>query len=88
MKSKLFAIFTLSVLVLNTAGWAMADTKAKKVADSAAIVAMLPASDGVVVFDIKTFLGSALPQMLSGNQAMPASVSASASASATSATMR
>lgn len=74
MKSKLFAIFTLSVLVLNTAGSALADTKAKKAANATAIVAMLPASDGVVVFDIKTFLGSALPQMLSGNQVMLAEV--------------
>ena len=74
MKTKLFAIFTLSVLVLNMAGSALADTKAKKAANAAAIVAMLPASDGVVVFDIKTFLGSALPQMLSGNQAMLAEV--------------
>jgi hypothetical protein len=74
MKSKLFAIFTLSVLVLNMAGSALADTKARKTANSAAIVAMLPASDGVVVFDIKSFLGSALPQMLSGNQAMLAEV--------------
>lgn len=74
MKTKLFAIFTLSVLVLNMAGSALADTKAKKAANAAAIVAILPASDGVVVFDIKTFLGSALPQMLSGNQAMLAEV--------------
>lgn len=77
MKSKLFAIFTLSVFVLNMAGSALADTKAqraKKAANSAAIVAMLPASDGVVVLDIKAFLGSALPQMLSGNQAMLAEV--------------
>ena len=74
MKSKLFAIFTLSVLVLNMAGSALADTKARRTANSAAIVAMLPASDGVVVFDIKTFLGSALPQLLSGNQAMLAEV--------------
>ena len=70
MKTKLFAIFALSVLVLNTAASTLTDTKAKKSANSAAIVAMLPASDGVVVIDIKSFLGSALPQMLSGNQAM------------------
>jgi hypothetical protein len=74
MKSKLFAILTLSVLVLNMAGSALGDTKAKKAVNSAALVAMLPASDGVVVFDIKTFLGSALPQLLSGNQAMLAEV--------------
>lgn len=74
MKSRLFAIFTLSVLVLNMTGSALADTKARNTANSAAIVAILPASDGVVVFDIKTFLGSALPQMLSGNQVMLAEV--------------
>lgn len=74
MKSKLFAIFTLSVLVMNMAGSALADTRAKKAVNSAAIVATLPASDGVVVFDIKSFLGSALPQMLSGNQSMLAEV--------------
>lgn len=74
MKSKLLAIFTLSVLVLNTAASTLADTKARKAADTAAIVAMLPASDGVVVFDIKRFLDSALPQLLSGNQPMLAEV--------------
>lgn len=74
MKTKLFAIFTLSILVLNTAASTLTDPKSKKTLNSAAIVAMLPASDGVVVFDIKSFLGSALPQMLSGNQAMLAEV--------------
>lgn len=74
MKSKLLAIFTLSVVVLNTAASALADTKAKKAADTAALVALLPASDAVVVMDIKRFLDSALPQMLSGNQAMLAEV--------------
>lgn len=74
MKSKLFAFFTLSVLILNTAATALGDTKSRKSANTAAIVAMLPASDGVVVFDIKRFLDSALPQMLSGNQTMLAEV--------------
>lgn len=73
MKSKLFAIFTLSVLTFNLAGSAVADTKRKAV-DSTAIVAMLPASDGVAVIDVKRFLTSALPQMLSGNQKMLAEV--------------
>jgi hypothetical protein len=74
MKSKLFAVFTLSIFVLNTTAFAMPDAKARKAADTAALVAMLPASDGVVVFDIKRFLDSALPQMLSGNQPMLAEV--------------
>ena len=50
MKSKLFAIFTLSVLVLNTAASTLTDTKAsavKKAKEGAAIVAMLPASAAI-----------------------------------------
>lgn len=74
MKSKFFAFFTLSVLVLNMAGSAVADTKKRKALDTGAIVALLPASEGVVVLDVKRFLGSALPQMLSGNQSMLAEV--------------
>jgi len=74
MKRKLLAIFTISIFVLNTAALALAGTEAKNSTDSTALVAMLPASDGVVVMDIKQFLGSALPQMLSGNQEMLAEV--------------
>lgn len=74
MKSKLFAIFTLSILVLNMSASAIADTKSRQTVNTAALVALLPASDGVVVADVKRFLGSALPQMLSGNQPMLAEV--------------
>jgi hypothetical protein len=73
MKSKLLVLFTLSVLIFNTAASAVEDTP-RKVVNTAGLVALLPASDGVVVFDIKRFLNSALPQMLSGNQAMLAEV--------------
>lgn len=74
MKRKLLAIVTLSVLLLNSAAYATAGGRAVRGADASAIVALLPASDGVVVFDIKRFLDSALPQLLSGNQAMLAEV--------------
>lgn len=74
MKRKLLAIVTLSVLLLNSAAFAAAVDRAGRAADASAIVALLPASDGVVVFDIKRFLDSALPQLLSGNQAMLAEV--------------
>lgn len=69
MKSKLLAIFTLSVFVLNLAGSTLADTK-KKTPAVPAIVSLLPNSDGVAVVDVKRFLNVALPQFLSGNQMM------------------
>ena len=68
MKSKLLAFFTLSILLLNSAVFAAADVKSRGKVDTAAIVALLPASDAVTVIDMKRFLGSAIPQMLSGNQ--------------------
>lgn len=67
MKSKLFAIFTLSVFILNLAGSSLADTK-KKAPVVPAIVSLLPNSDGVAVVDVKRFLNVSLPQILSGNQ--------------------
>jgi hypothetical protein len=73
MKNKLFVLITLSVLAFNTAAQSVAD-KTRRVAGSTGIVSLLPASDGVVVMDVKRFLNSALPQMLSGNQAMLAEV--------------
>lgn len=75
MKSKLFAIFTLSVFVLNLAGSTLADTK-KKASTVPAIVSLLPNSDGVAVLDVKRFLNTALPQFLSGNQKMLGEVNA------------
>ncbi|HVF47553.1 MAG TPA: hypothetical protein VNA17_08315, partial [Pyrinomonadaceae bacterium] len=39
-------------------------------AQSARLVSLLPASDAVVVFDSKRFLGDALPKVLSANQPM------------------
>ena len=74
MKSKLFAFFALSILLLNSAVFAAVDVKSRRVVDTAGIVALLPASDAVVVVDVNRFLNSALPQMLSGQPAMLADV--------------
>lgn len=74
MKSKLFAFFALSILLLNSAVVAVSDVKSRNAVDAAGIVALLPASDAVVVVDTNRFLNSALPQILSGNQAMFAEV--------------
>lgn len=76
MKTKAFALFTLAVLILNLSGLALADTrriKSKK-RQSNVLVAMLPASDGVVTFDVKRFFNDAMPQLLSANQPMLAKI--------------
>jgi len=69
MKHKLFALFAVCLLALNLVGTAFADTKSKKTKrQTNALVAMLPASDGVVTVDIKRLLNNALPQILSGKK--------------------
>lgn len=69
MKHKLFALFAVCLLSLNLVGSVFADTKSKKTKKQTnALVAMLPASDGVVTVDIKRLLNNALPQILSGKQ--------------------
>jgi hypothetical protein len=75
MKKKVFAVLTVCVLTFNLAGSALADAKRRSV-NSAAIVSLLPASDGVVVVDVKRFLTDAMPKLLSGNQKMLADVTA------------
>ena len=70
MKTRSFALVAIAALLFNVAAFAAGDTKksrAKKRA-SMRLVAMLPASDGVGVFDAKQFLGSALPTILASNQ--------------------
>ena len=68
MKSKLLAFFTLSILLLNSAVLAIGDVKSKGKVDASGLVSLLPASDAVAVIDMKRFLNSAIPQILSGNQ--------------------
>jgi hypothetical protein len=76
MKNRIFAIVALCVLVLNLGGSTLADTRAKaaKRAQSNQLVALLPASDGVVTIDVKRFFGEALPKLLSSNQPMLAEI--------------
>lgn len=78
MKTKLFAISAIAVLLLNIVGLAASDTqrgKAKK-RQATRLVSLLPASDGVAVFDSKRFLNDALPKVLSANQPMLAEIMA------------
>jgi len=70
MKTRIFSIAAIAVLLLNIVVPTFADTmtaRAKK-AQVSRLVSLLPASDGVVVFDSKRFLNEALPKVLSGNQ--------------------
>lgn len=73
MKYRIIAAVILSVLALNLGASTLADTRAKK-ASGMELVALLPASDGVVIFDVKRSLGEGLPKILASNQPMLAKV--------------
>jgi hypothetical protein len=76
MKVKILALFTVAVLLLNLSGLALADTKGRKAKrrQTNPLVALLPASDGVVSFDVKRFFNDALPKLLSANQPLMAQI--------------
>ena len=78
MKTKFLALSAIAVLLLNVAGFASGDirsARAKK-RQTTRLVALLPASDGVAVFDAKRFLNDALPKLLSANQPILAEITA------------
>ncbi len=70
MKKKYFALAAITALLLNVAAFAAGDTKRSRAKRRASmrLVAMLPASDGVAIFDTKQFLGTSLPIILASNQ--------------------
>lgn len=72
MRIKLFSTAILAVLLFNVAAFSVGDARSARLkkAEVSRLVAMLPASDGVVVFDSKRFVNNALPQILSSNQTM------------------
>ncbi len=73
MKSRYFAFFSIFAVALTaafvTASADATSARAKK-AEIARLVAMLPASDGVVVIDSKRFVTESLPRILSSDQAV------------------
>jgi len=76
MKTRFLTIAAIAVMLINVIGFAGADTsaaKAKKL-QATRLVSLLPASDGVAVFDSKRFLNDALPRVLSANQPMLAEI--------------
>jgi hypothetical protein len=70
MEKKYFALAAIAALLFNVAAFAAGDTKKARAKRRASmrLVAMLPASDGVAIFDAKQFLGTALPTLLASNQ--------------------
>lgn len=70
MKIRVFALAAIASLMLNVVGFAAADTRHGKPVKPqiSRLVSMLPASDGVFVFNSKRFLDDALPKLLSANQ--------------------
>ena len=76
MKKRITVVIALAAVALGLGTFVLADvknTKAGKV-QAAELVALLPASDGVVTFDVKRFFNDALPTLLSKNQPMLAEI--------------
>lgn len=76
MRSRIFALFSAAVLLLNLVGFAAADTRGnkRKKRQSNALVALLPASDAVATLDSRRFFSDAMPQILSANQPILAEI--------------
>ena len=71
MRKKQFALVAIFAILLNIAAFAGGDTTKAQAAKKRAtlrLVGMLPASDGVVIFDAKQFFGTSLPTVLASNQ--------------------
>lgn len=76
MKTRVFAFLAAAFLLSNFASLSSAETTSKSVKRAKAnqLVAMLPASDGVVTFDVKRFFDEALPTLFASNQPMLAEI--------------
>ena len=72
MKTRFFAFAAIAVLSLNLVGSAFMDTRSVKAKqrEASRLIALLPASDGVAIFDARRFFDQSLPTILSANQPM------------------
>lgn len=75
MKIRIFAGFAVLVMFAGLAG-GVATGGASANGKVSRLVSLLPASDGVAVFDSKRFFNDALPRVLSANQPLLAEVTA------------
>ena len=66
MKKKIFALAVIFTFVVNGVSTISADTKANRGNQISQLAALLPASDGVITFDMQRLLNEAVPQILSG----------------------
>jgi hypothetical protein len=78
MRSRFLALAAIAVLLVNVSGLAAVDTRTAnaKRARAMRLVGLLPASDGVAVFDSKRFFNYAFPNILSSKQPMLSEVMA------------
>ena len=78
MKTRSFAASVIAALLLNFVALASPDNRASaaRKAEVTRLVPLLPASDGVAVFEAKRFLNEALPKVLAANQPMLAEIMA------------
>ena len=78
MKTRSLATAVIAVLLLNIAGLGFGDTRkaAAKRTQTAALLALLPASDGVVLIDSNRFFNESMPRILASNQPMLAKIQA------------
>ena len=67
MKYRILAFLAIAVLVLDLGASALAGSNSRKPGAND-LVALLPASDGVVIFDSKRTFNDALPKILANNQ--------------------
>jgi hypothetical protein len=76
MKKKIAIMFALAAVALALGTFVSADVKKAGVkrVQAADLVALLPASDGVVTLDVRRFFNDALPSLLSANQPMLAEI--------------
>jgi len=73
MKTRSFALAVIAGLLLNVVGSAADNNHGRRKAakpQASRLVSLLPASDGVAVFESKRFLNDALPKVLAANQPM------------------
>lgn len=71
MKNKFYALLIALTFVLNGIGAVFADTKTNNsIKQIGQLAALLPASDGVITFDLQRLLNDAVPQILSGRPQM------------------
>src|SRR4028119_2353382 len=74
MKYKIFALIVACAFVLNGVSPGFAQTKTAS--QTKELAALLPASDGVVSFDVQKLLSESLPQILMGKPQMLTDINA------------